>query len=213
MKCPDCGAENQDDAKKCVNCGRPIEWWRIRVKGRVGKLSPQVLAVLDVIPKTHRGKIPAVAALVDGSRFPCTLFLEVTDQTGDEYFSPVGMLRTDYEFDEKTRRRVIQPESVSSVVESPFRTPISLETKMYADSFREIYMDAPFVCRLILDDGSEYLMERPDWDTEFIVLPGEMPNERISDVLPVSWVTDIRRLEDAGRELPDPGVKYCLFRR
>jgi len=213
MKCPVCGSENPDDAKICLGCGKAIEWWRIRVTGSVGKLNPSVLAALDAIPKAHRMKIPADATLTDGRRFPCTLFLEASDGTSEEYFSPVGMLRPNYSLDEKTRRRVIMPEMVLSVTESPYRTPIALEEKMYHEEFREVFMSAPFMCKLVLVDGEEYLMVREDWDTEFIVLPDNIPNSRISDVLRVSLIDDRSRLTDANRELPDPGVKYCMFTR
>ena len=212
MKCPDCGSENSDSAKVCTSCGKAIEWWRIRETGKVGRLRSRILSSLDVIPKTHRGKTPAEVVLENGERFSCVLFLEVTDQTTNEYFRPVGLLSMEYEFDERTRRRVIQPDTISSITQSGHRTPIALEQKMYGEEFREIYMGAPFMCKLILNDGSEYLMNRPDWDTEFITLPNGIPNSEIADVVPVRRFED-KRLNEAGRVLPDPNIKYCLFTR
>lgn len=213
MKCPDCGSENSDSANTCISCGRGIEWWRIKSKGKVGRLAPEILSSLDVIPKTYRGKVPAEAVLKDGRRFPCVLFLEVTDNTQNEYFPPVGLLGAEYEFDERTRRTAIQPDAISSIAESRHRTPTAIEKKMWQSEFRETYMGAPFLCKIILDDGTELLMERGTWETEFIVLPDDLPNTRIIDVAPIDYVRDFHRLQDAKKELPDPGVMYCLFRR
>ena len=223
MKCPDCGGENPDDAKTCLRCDRPIEWWRIRTTGRVGKLNPTVLATLDAMPRTYRMNrpdrdeqkpelIPAEAILADGKHFPCTLFVEVSERTGDQYLSPIGSLNLDYEFDEKTRRKVIMPELVSSVAESPYRTPPAIEKRMDQAAFHIPVTCESFQCKIVLVDGSEYLMVREDWDTQFIVLPDDVPNSRISDAVPLDSFED-NRLDEAGRILPDPGTRYCMFTR
>ena len=213
VKCPNCGAENPDNVKFCLRCGSAIEWWKIRTTGKVGKLKAEVLAGLDAIPKTHRMKYPAASTLIDGRRFPYTLFLEVSHETRHESIAPVGPLVFDYEFDERIRRRVIGPELVSEVTESLYRTPIAIEEKMYQPGFHDIDMDEPFQCKITLDDGSEFLMTRMTWETEFIVLPDGLPNSRISNVARVDIFNDVHRLQDAKKELPDPCVMYCLFRR
>jgi len=223
MKCPDCGAGNPDDAKICVGCNKAVEWWRVKTTGRFGKLNPDVLKALDAMPKTWRmcrpdrdqqepKLTPAEAILKDGRRSPCTLFLDVSNRTGTEYFSPIGVLGVDYEFNETTRRMVIMPDLVSSVASSPYRTPPAIEEKMNrATQHIPAWYDG-FWCKLVIDDGSEYLIERKDWDTQFIVLPDGIPNSRISDAVPLDMFEN-NRLEEAGRVVPDPGTKYCLFTR
>lgn len=184
-----------------------------RLKGEVGICPAEILAAVDALPMTFRKKYPASVSVDDGGKFPCVLFIEVKPETQDEYFDPIGLLTYEYEVDARTSRRILEPKSVLSVGESPHRTPVEIEEKMYGREFHEAYMGAPFLCKVLLDDETEYLVERGSWETEFVVLPDGIPNSRISDVTPLNYIDDYHRLCDAKQKLPEPEVRYCLFKR
>ena len=143
----------------------------------VGEVPADIWSSLKSFPRSDQTKkegwYPASAVLKNGTRIDCVAFVERGSEAQDKFYTQTGFLRRKYEFDSS---RMIDVSSVTSVQESPYKTPLAIQTKMEK-------LRVPG-CKITLKDGKEYWLESVL--DEFINIPKGYEAKDVIDVTEVS---------------------------
>ena len=184
---------------------RPRYEWRRW--SQVGAISEEIWTRLRTIPTTSMGGYPASASLRDGTSAPCILFFEVGSACQSEYVPRQGLFRVFYrhQIDKLT-----EPETVASVAPCSCAIPHAVASRM--DSFPEPFMSGPSICKLIMNDESEFLFEG-GWDHAFMSLPDGRTVDQIKDVVEIPSMNEFLESARDRKVIGEPHFALCMFRR
>jgi hypothetical protein len=216
VKCKKCGYEFNEDTESCPMCGSSLsagraaheensyEWRRW---SRVGSLSQGVLDALQLVQRTPKEGYPASATTRSGASLPCVLFFEVGSMSQDEFVPRHGLFRVLYRH---PTNKMTEPQEIESAAPSRYTIPAPIADRMAR--FPEPFMGGPSICKVIMDDGVEFVFEG-GWTHAFMLLPDGYGASQIRDVEEINSFKEYTEMAKTCQAIGEPHFALCMFRR